>query len=337
MLPTPRRAVKSYNVRFSLREILNDGQGPPSLRDAVDLHAHAAPGTEDPLLLVQRASRAGMGIVVLKNLRPDQPPHVTAAAVKEQLARWCDAEGIAPCEVYHGTLTDPGDGGLDFASVREAIDHGAKVVWMPVISSAHNLYRVGSPRRAVKADDLPPGPVVGPLPWEEALRRGQYLLDEHGRLKPVVREILQLVADRGVTLSFAHSSKPEMEALAEECVRLGYRQAFIDHPYGPQVGLEFEDLQPFAAAGIWFNFTYDEISPLLGVDPQDMFDTIKALGPEHFTLSSDAGNYLLPSAVDSYDMLVRYGRAYGLSNAELRLLTVENPRKVLGLPVPAAG
>ena len=335
MQPVPRRVVKSYHVRFRLREIFEDGEGTPSLAGAVDLHAHAAPGTEDPLLLVQRASQAGMGIIVLKNLRPDQPPHVTAAAVKEQLARWCDEQGLAPCTVYHGKLTDPGDGGLDFNSVREAIDHGAKVVWMPVISSAHNLHRVGSPRRAVKAEDLP-GSVIGPLSWEEARQRGQYLLDEQGRLKPVVKEILQLVADRGVTLSFAHSSKPEMEALAEECVRLGYRQAFIDHPYGPQVGLEFEDLKPFADAGIWFNFTYDEISPLLGVDPQDMFDTIKALGPEHFTLSSDGGNYLLPSAVDSYDMLVRYGRAYGLTNAELRMITVENPRKVLGLPVPAA-
>jgi hypothetical protein len=146
-----------------------------------------------------------------------------------------------------------------------------------------------------------------------------------------VKEILQLLADKGVALSFAHASRPEMEALAEECQRLGYRQAFIDHPYGPQVGLEFEELKPFADAGIFFNFTYDELSPLLGVDPQDMMETVKAIGPEHFTFSSDGGNPLLPSAVDSMDTLVRYARAYGLTDAEIHLITVENPRKVLGI------
>ena len=47
-------------------------------------------------------------------------------------------------------------------------------------------------------------------------------------------------------------------------------------------------------AGILFNFTWDELSPLLGVDPQIMYNTIREVGPEHFTLSSDAGEPLSP-------------------------------------------
>jgi len=58
---------------------------------------------------------------------------------------------------------------------------------------------------------------------------------------------------------------------------------------------------------------------------------VKAIGPEHFTFSSDGGNPLLPGAVDALDTLVRYGRAYGLSDDDLRMITVDNPRKVLGL------
>jgi hypothetical protein len=213
--------------------------------------------------------------------------------------------------------------------VRERVDNGGKIIWMPVISSAHNVYRVGAPMRAVQGDFE--GPVVGPLPWEEALKAGQYLLDENGQLKQVVKEIIALAADRGVGMSFAHSSKPEMEALAEECGRVGYTQAFIDHPYGPQVGLEFEELKPFAEAGLIFNFTYDELSPLLGVDPQDMMGTVKAIGAEHFSFSSDGGNPLLPGAVESMNTLVRYGRAYGLSDDELHQMTVENPKRILGV------
>ena len=92
-----------------------------------------------------------------------------------------------------------------------------------------------------------------------------------------------------------------------------------------------EELLDWLQPGIHFNFTYDEISPLLGVDPKDMMDTIKAIGPQHFTLSSDGGNPLLPGAVDALATLVRYARAYGLSDAEIHQMTVENPRQVLGM------
>jgi hypothetical protein len=330
MQPVPSRVVKSYNIRFQLDRLMSLNGGPPRLDDAIDIHAHAAPGTENPLDMAKRASKANMGAVVFKNLPPDKPYHVTCQEVQEAVNRWAEAEGCRPVTCYHGIMTDPTYCGLDFEKVRERVEQGGSIIWFPVVSSAHNTFRVGSPRRAVGGDYE--GPVVGPLPWEEALRISQYLLDEEGgQLKPVVREILRLAADKGVGVSFAHSSKPEMEALAEECGKLNYHQAFIDHPYGPQVGLEFEELKPFADAGILFNFTYDEISPLLGVDPQDMMGTVKALGAQHFSFSSDGGNPLLPGAVDSMNTLVRYGRAYGLTDEELRLMTVDNPRRVLGL------
>ena len=58
-------------------------------------------------------------------------------------------------------------------------------------------------------------------------------------------------------------------------------------------------MSDFAQAGIWLNFPYDELSPLLGVDPARMYDAIRAVGPEHFTLSSDAGEPLFPNLVSS--------------------------------------
>jgi hypothetical protein len=341
MKPVPSRVVQSYHVRYQLQTIMPEGGGPPRLPEAIDVHAHAQTGTEHPLGMAQRASQAGMGGVVFKNLLTGVAPWASCAEVVDQLERWAETERVEPVQCYFGCLTDTFQGGLDFDRVRETVERGAACVWFPVISSAHSLHRVGGIRRSLVASD---GYEVGhdesiavwPLAWEEALRHGQYLLDEQGRLKPIAREILRLVADKGVPCSFAHSSKPEMEALAEECQRLGYHQAFIDHPYGPQVGLELEDLSPFAEAGIYFNFTFDEISPLLGVDPKDMMDTIAAIGPEHFTLSSDGGNPLLPGAVEALDTLVRYARAYGISEEGIRLMTVDNPRRILGSDRAAA-
>jgi len=330
MQPVPSRVVQSYHVRYQVQSLLA-GRDERGIAGAIDLHVHAQPGTEDPLDIAKAASRARMGAVMFKNLPRERPLHETRQQVVDQVSRWADAEGIPAVECFHGVQTDPAYGGLNVDNVRAGVDQGARVIWFPVISSAHSIHRVGAPRRALTGGDYAEE-VVWPLPWDEARSVGQYLLEDDGAtLKPVAREILRLAADRGVAVSFAHSSKPEMEALAEECTRLGYRQAFIDHPYGPQVGLEFEDLAPFAAAGIHFNFTYDEISPLLGVDPKDMFDTVKAIGPEHFTLSSDGGNPLLPGAIPALSTLVRYARVYGLSEDAIHQMTVENPREVLGL------
>ncbi len=330
MKPVPSRVVQSYHVRYQLASMFSDDE-PSNVTNAVDLHVHAQTGTEDPFEIAKAATRAGMGAVVFKNLSGQGPRSEACQRVVDQLHRWAEAEQLEPVRCFHGVQTDPGYGGLDFDAVQTAVDAGAGVIWFPVVSSAHSIHRIGAPRRVLASAEAYPDSVVWPLPWEEARRQGQYLLDDDETLKPVAKDILSLAMNRGVAVSFAHSSKPEMEALAEECDRIGFRQAFIDHPYGPQIGLEFDDLAPFAQAGVHFNFTYDEISPLLGVDPAEMMGTIQKIGPEHFTFSSDGGNPLLPGAVNALSTLVRYARAYGLSEAAIHQMTVDNPRQVLGI------
>jgi hypothetical protein len=163
MLPVPSRVVKSYNIRFQLDRLMSLNGGPPTLADAIDVHAHAAPGTENPLDMAKRASQANMGAVVFKNLPTDRPYHVTAAEVQEAVNRWAEKEGLRPVNCYHGIMTDPGYCGLDFEKVRERVELGGSIIWFPVISSAHNTYRVGSPRRAVGGDyEGPEGQPVSP-------------------------------------------------------------------------------------------------------------------------------------------------------------------------------
>src|SRR5712691_5261614 len=147
-----------------------------------------------------------------------------------------------------------------------------------------------------------------------------YVLDAHGRLLPEVRDTVRLVADHGVALSFGHLSPQEMDALAEETDAIGYRRAFIDHPFSEVFELDVPKLKRWAAAGVRFALTWDELSPLLGVDPQDMVAAIREVGPEHFMLSSDAGIPLLPQTVEAYRLLAATLRAYGMTEPEMRVL-----------------
>ena len=65
--------------------------------------------------------------------------------------------------------------------------------------------------------------------------------------------------------------------------RLRFKRVVIDHPFSPFIDLSVEQMKKFSTAGVLFNFTYDELSPLLGVDPQLMYNAIREVVPEHFT------------------------------------------------------
>src|SRR6185503_17845067 len=159
--------------------------------------------------------------------------------------------------------------------------------------------------------------------WDEALKVGHYLLDDHGKLKPEIKEIIRLLHDRGIPLFFGHATHSEIFALAEECQKIGHKQAVIDHPFSPFVNLSVGQMTQLGKAGIYLNFTYDELSPLLGVDPFDMYNAIRSIGTEHVTLSSDCGEPLFPNSVEGMRQICAYMEAFGLSKAEVRRVSCD--------------
>src|SRR5579884_780795 len=171
---------------------------------------------------------------------------------------------------------------------------------------------------------------------EEAARsRGGISLTDGGRLRPEVTDVIRYLADQDVALFFGHASPDEALVLAEEVQRIGFHKAVVDHPYSPIIGLNVDQMRQLTAAGIYLNWTYDELSPLLGVDPQDVVAAIEAVGPEHCLLSSDAGDPVLPHSVESMRLLTATLEAYGLPRAAIQRMAATNPRQIMGLPADA--
>jgi hypothetical protein len=84
-------------------------------------------------------------------------------------------------------------------------------------------------------------------------------------------------------------------------------------------------MKELSRADIHFNFTYDELSPMLGVDPGKMYQAIRSVGPEHFTLSSDAGDTVFPNSAEAMRQLSGYMEAFGLTKDEIETVTMKNP------------
>lgn len=322
-----RRVVRSYQARYGMganKATMND------LTDAIDVHAHARGGDEEePLHAAQEASRAGMKAVVFKSISPGRPWEVTRQ-VQEQIDRWAESEGLRPVKCLSAWVIGIPVKPVDFAEIKEAVEGGVLGIWMPPVTSAWSMFRLGGRGKWFDERRRLDDPVP-PVPWEEALKTGLYVLDEHGRLLPAIRDTVRLCADHGVALSFGHLSPQEMDALAEETGAIGYRRAFIDHPFSEVFEHDVPKLERWAAAGVRFALTWDELSPLLGVDPQDMVAAIRAVGPEHFMLSSDAGIPLLPPTVESYRLLAAMLRAYGVTEPEMRQVMTGSAKEMLSL------
>ena len=74
-----------------------------------------------------------------------------------------------------------------------------------------------------------------------------------------------------------------------------------------------------------------ELSPLLGIDPANMYKAIRTVGPEHCTLSSDAGEPLFPNSVESLRLLRGHMTAFGCTAEEIYTMCTTNPSFIVGL------
>jgi len=318
---TKARYLKSYQARRTFNGDIQFPPEVPGVCDAIDVHCHAHEGQQDALALAKHASRNGMRGILFKTIVGRQCPADATRQLQEDLNRWSESEGVPPIACWAGYMSDS-DGPPTAQKVREQLDSGVTAIWMPVTMHPNTLSKVGFLDNSQEPNEA--------IPWEQALKVGYYLLSESGKLKREIREIIRIVADRGAALFFGHATHPEIFAMAEEVNRLRFPRAVIDHPFSPFVDLSAEQMRQLGEAGIFLNFTYDELSPLLGVDPYRMYQAIRTVGIEHTLLSSDAGEPLFPNSVECIRLIRAYMQAFGLCEKEIQRVSCVNPGALVG-------
>ncbi|SFU33716.1 hypothetical protein SAMN05216350_101391 [Polaromonas sp. YR568] len=332
--PVSERCVTSYPVRRAFRPGVVYPPAIPGVAGMIDIHCHAHEGQQDALSLAKVASENQMGGLLFKTVGPisgaEYRPARVVDGIREQLKSWSDDAGLkaAGCWAGYGITMDNRPPSLE--RLRQNIEDGIVAVWLPVFNHANTLFKVGG-KRIWWDKSAAPSDHTGPLPWDEAIRCGFYLLDEHGKLKPEIADILRAIADANVALFFGHATHREIFAIVELLDKLNFKRAVIDHPFSPFVDLDIPLMKQLTAAGVYLNFTYDELSPLLGVDPARMYEAIRAVGVEYVTLSSDAGEPLFPNSAECMRLVSSYMAAFGLNAAELEIVCHRNPSRLLGL------
>jgi hypothetical protein len=331
--PTLERCVTSYPARRGFRPGVVYPPAVADVQDSIDIHCHAHEGQQDALSLAKLASESGMLGILFKTIgaiHGEYLPELAISQVRDALDRWADEKQVRPihCWAGYGVTMDNKPPSLE--KLRMHLDSGVRGVWLPIFNHANTYNKVGGKTIWIDPAGDPDGHTA-PLPWDEALRVGHYMLGDNFRLKPFYEDVVKMVADYDVALFFGHATHPEIRELAALVDKLGFKKAVIDHPFSPFVDLTIEMMKELASVGITLNFTFDELSPLLGVDPKEMQKAIREVGVEHFTLSSDAGEPLFPHSVECMRLIRGYMRAFGTNDDEIYTLSTANPAMICGL------
>lgn len=293
------------------------------LEGALDLHAHGypeftlnRPTRVDNLEWARLASAASMRGFVMKS-------HVwPTPAVTHTLG------GLHPELEIMGSITlNPPVGGLNPIAVELAAQMGAKVVWMPTWAARHD-----PPKPSITLERMRPlVKSIGSLDVTGA--DSITILDESGDLLPEVVRILEICSEYDLTVASGHLPIDSSITLSREAQRKGVR-FILTHAMSGSVGASIENQRAVVANGGLIEHVMIGCMPMhQRHDPADIADAIKAVGPEHCVMASDAGEAWNPPPPEVLRMFMASMLALGISEDDVHLMTHDNPARAVGLPV----
>jgi hypothetical protein len=290
------------------------------IRGAYDLHVHSAPDVlprkMDDIEMAQRIKDSGMAGYAIKS-------HYFVTSERAQMINKLYPE----CDAI-GTITlNSSVGGINPTAMEMAARSGVKLVWFPTCDSAHEIAHVfdGNPNKKLPY-------------WAQIIIEMKNagiqaptitILDENGKLKPEVHDVLDIIAKYDIILTTGHISHEEAFALVAAAKEHGVKKIVITHVDFPTTFYSIEDQKKLAAMGAKMEHCYTTWATGK-VDFEVTKQQIREIGPENCILATDLGQKT--ALYPDEGMLEFAKRLYddGFTAEEVRKMTVDNPRMLLG-------
>ena len=282
---------------------------------AVDMHCHSGPSVMprmiDHIEALEEASAAGMKALLFKDHFYSATP-VTALLSSHF--------GQLDVTMLSGVPLNDTAGGLNPYAVDHGLKLGARLVWMPTFSAANHI-------RHNRRGHL--------LPTTVPMRRPKMLtvVDEDGRIKDEVKEILDQIAEFDAVLSAGHLHISEIWPLFEEAKARGVNRRLVQHPTYT-IGATPTDIRELVEGGAFIEHS------LCMFIPESRFqyypsDELKAVidagGTEQTILGSDLGQIDNPTPVNGFRAVIRLCLELGFDDPTIRRLVGGNAARLLGL------
>lgn len=287
----------------------------PLLEGAIDLHTHSFPSVftrkQTDWELVEDVKAAGMAGIVIKS-------HEASTADRTALIRMKEPD----LHIYGGLVCNHYTGGLNPAAVDVAIQSGAKIIWMPTISSCEHQahFALKKTRFFQSAKSL--------VPPMQALS----IFDEKGYIKDEVHVILELIAEANIVLATGHLSPNEVLALTDAAKQHSVQKVLIQHTDLGIARIRFELERELVAKGAVMEKCYLACSSdFADITVEEMAHSIRQLGAQSCVLVTDYGQEHNIPPVQAFNEFVGQMAECGLKDSQIGTMIVNNPRDLLGV------
>lgn len=277
------------------------------MQGIIDMHIHAAPDVRarklDDLELMESSVQRGVRAIVLKS---HNVPTADRAYLVNRVAaeKYPDVKFTAFGELC---LNRP-VGGLNPDAVETSLKLGAKVIWLPT-NTAENHYRKNG-------KDPSKGVVV----------------TRDGKAVDELQDIFALVKQYNAVLATGHIGAEECFPVVEAARAAGVEKIVITHPEFWVVGMTPEQQADIVRKyDVLLESVYAQ--PVNGgykINIPDNIAAMKAIGPEHFVISTDSGQTVNPYWYESY---TTYFKAVSevFTSEQVRKMTHDNPAWLLDI------
>ncbi len=291
-----------------------------TVRGGFDPHVHIAPDFArrriTDLELADRCREVGLAGFGLKS---HYAPTVERAAV---------VSAARPGIQAFGTLTlNHAVGGLNATAVEVAAREGARIVWLPTVSAP------GEYAEVEQAD--PDGNVPVWVRFELELRAAGArphpvpVLDDARRPLPDLLDVLEVIAHHDIVLATGHLSQTEIVAVVEAAVDVGVGTIVVTHPEFPSQSIPPSVQRELAERGALMERAFT--TPYTGkCSWEQVFEATRAVGPARTVWGSDLGQVFNPPVEDGLAIMADAFLAAGFSEEEVRVMAVENTRRLAG-------
>lgn len=271
-------------------------------KGSYDLHVHSLPSVFprklDGMELIQAGEKRGMAGILLKS-------HYEPTALRAELINW---HSHCRCQAYGGLVLNWPVGGLNPYAVYEALKAGAKIIWMPTRDAQNSLK-------------------FGNMDGDFFNRPGISVLNEAGKIKDTVYEIMDLVKEKGGYLATGHLSPTESILLCREG-RARKVPMILTHPEFQRTKIPSEMQAELAQLGVlieknWLNIVTGSVTAA------EMANNIRKVGVNSVYMSTDRGQENGPSPVEEFGNFIASMLEQGISEDDIITMTHTIPSRII--------
>ena len=282
------------------------------LEGAIDLHCHPFPDLfprlADDLDIAIAARDAGLDALVMKCHHENT---VSRAYLVQRV--------VPGIRIFGGVVLNHYVGGINPAAVEAALRLGGKEVWMPTVDAGYHGELHGG---------------TGGYDTQQGGRQneGIWVTDKDGELHPVVKEVLELVAEHQAILGTCHLSPKEIVALVKGARELGVEKIVVTHPFFKVPNLDLDTIEEIARLGAMPEFGYCTVSPAWHYSTVDIVaEAISRVGASRCLLVSDTGQRHNPMPDEALRIFGQTMFERGVAMDDVRAMIAGNPRDLLDL------